>query len=76
MSSNVTVRTAEYADALSVPSRSVLVRDGSKYVRLQAADGSIEERAVQAGLHADGGRTQILSGLEEGETVVVSLSKP
>jgi len=75
MSSNVTVRTAEYADALSVPSRSVLVKDGSKYVRLQAADGTIEERTVQVGLHADGGRTQILSGLEEGETVIVSLSK-
>jgi macrolide-specific efflux system membrane fusion protein len=73
MSSNVTVRAAEFTDALSVPSRSVLVRDGSKYVRLQAADGTIEEREVQAGLHADGGRTQILSGLEEGETVVVSL---
>lgn len=75
MSSNVSVRTAELADAIFVPSRSVLVRDGAKYVRVQAADGTIEERSVRAGLYADGGKTQILSGLEEGETVVVSLSK-
>ncbi|MEI6510610.1 MAG: efflux RND transporter periplasmic adaptor subunit [Candidatus Uhrbacteria bacterium] len=76
MSSNVTVRAAERADAISVPSRSVLAKDGYKYVRLQAADGTIEERTVMVGLHADGGRTEILSGLEEGEAVVVSLSKP
>lgn len=75
MSSNVSVRTAELADAIFVPSRSVLVRDGAKYVRVQAADGTIEERSVRAGLYADGGKTQILSGLEEGETVIVSLSK-
>lgn len=76
MSSTVTVRAAERADALFVPSRSVLVKDGAKYVRIQSADGTIEERAVTAGLHADGGKTEILSGLSEGETVVVSLATP
>ncbi len=76
MSSNVTVHAAARADALSVPSRSVLTKGGYKYVRRQAADGTIEERTVMVGLRADGGMTEILSGLEEGETVVVSLSKP
>lgn len=73
MSSKVTVHAAERANALSVPSRSVLAKDGAKYVRVQSTNGTIEERTVTVGLHADGGRTEIIAGLSEGETVVVSL---
>ena len=72
MSANVTIQTAERQGVLAVPSRAVLERNGQKYVRVPTGD-SFEERVVSVGLRADGGVIEILDGLSEGETVIVSI---
>ncbi|HLD17488.1 MAG TPA: efflux RND transporter periplasmic adaptor subunit [Patescibacteria group bacterium] len=75
LSSNVTIVTAEVADALMIPQRSVLERGKDKYVRVaRPADLNIyDERTVKIGLRGDEGRVQVLKGLSEGETIIVSI---
>jgi len=73
MSADLIIHTENRIDALSVSQRAVLERiDGTKYVRV-VNDSGYEERDVTIGLHANGGALEILSGLEEGEIIVVSL---
>ncbi len=77
MSANVTVLAAERSGALYVPSRAVLEKNGAKYVRVLRATeqdpAAFEERTVATGLRADGGFVEIIDGLSEGETVVISM---
>lgn len=74
MSADVTVATDEHKNVLAVPTRSVLEKDGKKIVRVLIND-EIVEKEVTVGLRADGGITEILSGVSEGETIVVSIKK-
>jgi RND family efflux transporter MFP subunit len=74
MSADVTVSTDAHPNALSVPTRAVLEKDGKKIVRVLVND-AIVEKEVTVGLRADGGVTEILSGLAQGETIVVSIKK-
>jgi HlyD family secretion protein len=74
MSADVTIRTAESANALFVSQRAVLEADGVKYVRIPLEKaGEFEKRTVTVGMRADDGLLEILSGVSEGETIITSL---
>jgi len=70
MTANVEVLIDERPDALLAPSDAIFRRGGKTWVSLQAADGAKTDREVNAGI-SDGRRTEILSGLTVGETVLV-----
>lgn len=76
MSANVTIHTAQKDDALYVPTRAVLERGGVPYVRVPKNESEFEEVAVTTGLKADDGLTEIVSGLTEGQTVIVTVKTP
>jgi macrolide-specific efflux system membrane fusion protein len=65
----ITVDTAERA--LMVPSAAVFQRGGRPCVQLLLPDGRVEERDIRTGL-SDNMNTQVLSGLDEGDEVVVT----
>jgi macrolide-specific efflux system membrane fusion protein len=81
MTAQIYVIIDEAKDALLVPSTVVQERSAkkkvegqaqtSKYVRVLKADGSVEERAVTVGID-NRVNAQILSGLKEGEEVIIS----
>jgi HlyD family secretion protein len=73
MSANVTILTNMRDGALHVPSRSVLEKDGKPYVRVPKNDHEFDERFVTTGLKADDGLTEITEGLNENETVIVTV---
>ena len=74
MTANVTLETATREGVLLVPSRAIFQKNGTKFVRLPTAvAGTYEEREVTTGLRGDGGRVEILSGLGEGETIVLTI---
>ena len=69
---NVVV-TAEAVDsALTVPVSAVLNSGRGQTVFVDLGEGRFAPRIVQSGVRDDEGRLQILSGLTEGESVVVS----
>lgn len=55
-------------DGIAVPTSSLLFGEGSPRIQV-VKDGKVETRQVRTGITAEG-RTEILSGLAEGETVV------
>jgi membrane fusion protein, macrolide-specific efflux system len=73
MSAEVTIVVASAQDVLTIPSRA-LTGSGDNYsVRVVAADGTVEVRAVTVGLVTDS-LAEIQSGLTAGEAVVTGTS--
>ncbi len=62
-------------DRLVVPAAAVHRRGGLELVVVRADDGTARTRAVTTG-RLDGGRIEILSGLDDGEQVVVDAPGP
>lgn len=57
-------------NVIAVPARAVRKRGDDQIVDVQTADGVIEERVVDTGL-SDGQDIEVVSGLSEGETVMM-----
>jgi HlyD family secretion protein len=74
MTANITVNTDKRDNVLYVPSRSVLTKTETdkKYVRV-LENGKMVEKDVVIGLKADGGFVEIISGLSDGETVILKI---
>lgn len=70
MSASADIVTAERANVLLVPDRAISKNDAGENVITVQADGVNDTRVVVIGI-TDGIRTEITSGLKEGETVVV-----
>jgi RND family efflux transporter MFP subunit len=69
MTANVTIEVATKENVLAVPTKAVKREDGAKVVYV-AQDGSLVRRAVKTGWK-DSDYTEIISGLEDGESVLV-----
>lgn len=72
MSADVDIVTAKREQVLAVPFRALTSRGEKTYATLSRAEGVTEEVVVTTGLEGDDGTVEILSGLREGETIIVS----
>jgi HlyD family secretion protein len=72
MSASADILLEERSDVLLVPSRAIGENDQGQTIVKVMADEVIQERVVVVGLD-DGLRTEIVSGLQDGETVVVEV---
>jgi multidrug efflux pump subunit AcrA (membrane-fusion protein) len=70
MNATVTIVVEQAQDVLMVPDSAIQSEGPSSVVEVQKDDGSTEKVAVQTGL-SDGTNTEITSGLDEGQTVIV-----
>jgi len=70
MNAKVTIVVDQRQNVLRVPSSAIQRDQQGSYVEVKQADGSTQRVAVQPGL-SDGTNTEITSGLEEGQVVVV-----
>jgi HlyD family secretion protein len=73
MTANLNIITGEKKNVLVVPLRSIISRDGKKYIRIisDTKTKKYEEKEVVTGMEGDGGLVEIVSGLTEGQEVVV-----
>ncbi len=69
MTANVEIVAAEKTDVLTVPAEAV-VRKGRKQFATVVKNGQEEQRRWRSGI-SDGMKTEVVSGLSEGETVLV-----
>ena len=74
MTANVVITTDERDGVISIPQGIVSERGGKKYVSVQTADGVVE-REVTTGAVSSLGNIEILSGLSEGDMVILSASR-
>jgi len=72
MYANVSIAAEMVDRALAIPVTAVLNSGKAQTVFVALGEGKFEPRAVKTGVRDDGGHVQILSGLTEGEAVVVS----
>lgn len=72
MTANVIIKTDERANAVIIPQRSIIIQDDKEVVRV-LKDGNLEYRQPSIGLRGDEGKTEIISGVAEGEEVVTSI---
>ncbi|HEX5035962.1 MAG TPA: efflux RND transporter periplasmic adaptor subunit [bacterium] len=70
MTANVNFLVDSKPDVLLIPSEAVKKREGKAIVLVKQGRGKPEERTVTTGLN-DGKRTEIVSGLKEGETILI-----
>lgn len=76
MTANVKIITDTRENVLFVPQRTLRTREnGEKFVRVLKEDKTEREATVTPGLRADDGKVEILDGLQEGETVIISSKK-
>jgi macrolide-specific efflux system membrane fusion protein len=75
MTANVTFRIASRSNVVLVPSEAVRLVDGRSVVLVPGAAGAApQERTVETGL-SDGKRTEIVAGVNEGETLLAGQFK-
>jgi HlyD family secretion protein len=76
MTADVLIKTDNRDNVLYIPYRAVLSRSDSdeKYVRVLKGE-NVEEKTVTLGLKADDGKVEILSGLNEGDEVILKIGK-
>lgn len=63
---------------ISIPSRAVLdaaTGSGGRIVRILTDDGEIEDRRVAIGMEGEGGEIEIVSGVQQWETVIVLIKQ-
>lgn len=71
MTANIDVSTEKRENAIVIPGRAVISRNGDKIVRLLDAKGkAYQEVKVAVGLRSSDGRVEILSGINEGDKVI------
>jgi multidrug resistance efflux pump len=70
MNATVIITVQQAQNVLVVPDRAIQTQGGNSVVQVQKDDGSTETAVVQTGL-SDGTNTEITSGLEEGQTVIL-----
>jgi HlyD family secretion protein len=73
MTANIDVITAQKNNVLALPYRAVISKDSGKFVSILHIDGeTLIEKKIQTGIRGTDGNIEIVSGLNEGEKVVIS----
>ncbi|MDD5445847.1 MAG: efflux RND transporter periplasmic adaptor subunit [Candidatus Pacebacteria bacterium] len=71
MTSDIIINTLEKENVLIIPEASLQKMDGKVFVKVLSGKKSTEEREVEVGSRGDGRIIEIISGLKEGEKVLV-----
>jgi multidrug efflux pump subunit AcrA (membrane-fusion protein) len=70
MSADLTIKTASRQNVLLVSTDAIQTKDGKTFVQV-SKNGKSEEREIQIGLQGSQGFTEVISGLTDGEKVVL-----
>jgi len=74
MTANLDIITARLVNVIAVPRRTVVTKNGQKFVRILEGE-IITERDVITGLSGIAGNIEIIEGLNEGDKVVTSVKE-
>jgi multidrug efflux pump subunit AcrA (membrane-fusion protein) len=75
MTANIDIITAQKFGVLTLPYRAVSSNDSGKFVSILGVDGkTLMEKKIEIGIRGTDGNIEIVSGLNEGEKVVIPSS--
>lgn len=75
MTANIDILTARKENVIAIPQRTIINRDGQKLVLIDKGNNQTEERKIETGLRGSDGNIEIVSGLNAGEKVIVSVTQ-
>ncbi len=74
MTANAVITTEKKPNTIVVPSGIIINRDGKKFVKIKEGD-TVGDRQVQTGSVSTIGQVEIVSGLKDGDTVLLNPGK-
>lgn len=75
MTANIDILTAKKENAIAIPQRAVINKNGQKFILIDAGNNQTEERKIETGLRGSDGNIEIISGLTPGEKVIISVTQ-
>ncbi len=75
MTANLDILTAQKENVIVVPRRTVVLKNGDKFIRILDSDGIVKEVKVETGLAGSDGNIEIVSGINEGDKVITSIKE-
>lgn len=74
MTANINILSDKRENIIAIPQRAVTIKNGDKIVRI--VDGEvILDRIVETGLRGSNGNIEIISGISEGDNVIIFIEK-
>ncbi len=76
MTANIDIETEKKEGVLAIPQRSLIIKDGGKFIRILQYENSKEnivEIPVTTGIRGSDGTIEIIEGLKEGEKIITSI---
>ncbi|MDU5260969.1 MAG: efflux RND transporter periplasmic adaptor subunit [Clostridium celatum] len=70
MGLNATFVIKEAKDILTLSNKAIILQDGKQFVKVKNADGTLKDVEIKTGF-SDGRYSEIISGLSEGDVVVI-----
>jgi RND family efflux transporter MFP subunit len=70
MTADITIKTDSRENVLTIPSQALEKKDGKNIVRVLQS-GAVQERTVETGLKGEDNMVEIISGLSQGEEVIL-----
>ncbi|MBX4198514.1 efflux RND transporter periplasmic adaptor subunit [Candidatus Parcubacteria bacterium] len=74
MTANVDIKGESKANVIAIPQRAVIVKNNNKFVQVLEGE-KVVDKPVQTGLRGSDGSIEIISGISEGDNVVVFSEK-
>lgn len=75
LTANLDIKTNMVSNVLSVPEYSIVRKDEKAFVRVKLGNKGFEEREIQTGLLGNDGFVEVLSGISEGDIVLIDSKK-
>jgi len=73
LTTDINILTDKREQVVAIPQRSIINKDGIQLVRLLNSDGNTTDVEVETGLRSSDGNIEIVSGIKEGDKVVIPL---
>jgi HlyD family secretion protein len=73
MTANIDIKTGEKTNAIAIPARAVITKDGRKIVRVLGAENTVIEAPVTTGLRSPDGFIEIMQGVNAGDKIILFL---
>jgi RND family efflux transporter MFP subunit len=71
MSADIIIKTEQKDGVVIISNSAIRKTDGKSFVNVVKEDGTLEGREIQTGIKGEEGKTEVVSGLAEGETVAI-----
>lgn len=72
LTANIDILTDKRENIIVVPQRAIIYQDDSQFIRILKDDNVVREIEAKLGLRGSNGKIEILSGVKEGDEIIIS----